>query len=468
MLARAELRPTRLLEAGLLSAAFLVGIVAGLNPPVALGLTIGLVFLGIAMTNLTAGICLFAVGTFLDSVLPADAQGTLSVPKLLGLALILSWLATVTTSDRERRERIFSHPGFLYVLIALVAWTALSASWAENPGAAISAATRYLPNAFLFLILFAGVRTRDQLLWVVGAMVVGASIAAIYGIAFPSPDDPGRVGLGNANGAASFLVEGATLAAALAITARDRPALRWASAIVVPLCIIGVFLTLSRGGLVSLAASLIAAVLVAHRHRTAVLTAGLCAVLAAVVYFGAFASTEARQRVLETKGGTGRTDIWKVGWRMVEAHPVVGVGAGNFPTSSIHYLLAPGSILRDDFIVDNPKVAHNTYLNVLAELGIVGLVLFLSVIGFSFYCAGKAIRAASQAGDRQLEVLSRAMIVVLVGILAADFFGSREYDKQLWLVLALCPVLLEISRVELAALPARAAAVARPLSALRA
>ena len=41
----------------------------------------------------------------------------------------------------------------------------------------------------------------------------------------------------------------------------------------------------------------------------------------------------------------------------------------NFPVASIHYLLEPGALMRTDFIVDNPKVAHNTYLNVLAELG---------------------------------------------------------------------------------------------------
>jgi hypothetical protein len=37
-----------------------------------------------------------------------------------------------------------------------------------------------------------------------------------------------------------------------------------------------------------------------------------------------------------------------------------------------------------------------------------------------------------------------------VGLLAADFFGSRQYSKQLWLLMSLCPVLLEISRAELA------------------
>ena len=227
--------------------------------------------------------------------------------------------------------------------------------------------------------------------------------------------------------------------------------LRLLTTIAVPLCVFAVFLTLSRGGLVALGASLLAAVFMAGRRRGVVLSLALAAVVAAVVYFGAFASLEARDRILEVEGGTGRTDIWTVGWRMVEDQPLRGVGAGNFPIASIHYLLEPGALLRDDFIVDNPKVAHNTYLNVLAELGVVGLALFMAVIAFSLWCAARALGVASRAGDRQLDVLARAMIVVLVGLLAADFFGSRQYSKQLWLLLSLCPALLAISRAELAA-----------------
>ncbi len=103
-------------------------------------------------------------------------------------------------------------------------------------------------------------------------------------------------------------------------------------------------------------------------------------VLMAVVYFGAFAPAEATERVTKIDGGTGRTDVWTVGWRMVEDHPVRGIGNGNFANTSVHYLLQPGSIVRDDFIVDTPKVAHNSYLEVLAELGVVGLVLFAIVL----------------------------------------------------------------------------------------
>jgi O-antigen ligase len=443
--------PTRLLGAGLLGSALLMGVLAGVDPALAIGVTVGLVLLVIAMANLTAGICLLAFLTFLDTILPADAQGALSVSKLVGLVLVLSWFALVTAGEREQREHLFSPPAFLLVLISFVGWAFASAVWAEDPGTAIDATTRYLPNAMLFLIVFAGVRTGKQLLWVVGSLVVGAVVSAVYGMVAGAPaDDPGRVAIGNANETAASLVMGGTLAAALAFTLRGKPVLRLLTAIAVPLCVFAVFLTLSRGGLVALGASLIAAIAVAGRRRGVVVGLAATAVLATVIYFGAFASVEARDRILEVEGGTGRTDIWTVGWRMVEAQPLIGVGAGNFPVASIHYLLEPGALLRTDFIVDDPKVAHNTYLNVLAELGVVGLALFMAVIILPLWWATRAVGFAARAGDRQLEVLARAMVVVLIGVLAADFFGSRQYSKQLWLLLALCPVLLQISRAELA------------------
>ena len=76
--ARAEL-PTKLLAAGLAASVLSMGILAGVDPALAIGLTLGLVLLIIAMANLTAGICLLAFLTFLETVLPAgsavDLQG---------------------------------------------------------------------------------------------------------------------------------------------------------------------------------------------------------------------------------------------------------------------------------------------------------------------------------------------------------------------------------------------------------
>ena len=142
---------------------------------------------------------------------------------------------------------------------------------------------------------------------------------------------------------------------------------------------------------------------------------------------------------------------------MVEANPVAGVGAGNFANTSVHYLIEPGAIVRDEYIVDTPKVAHNMYLEILAELGIVGMTLFLTILGYSLYCALKAIRRFGELGDRQMEIVSRALFVALIGLLVSDFFGSRQFNKQLWLLMSIAPALLAIARTSSEAAAAAAA-----------
>jgi O-antigen ligase len=132
---------------------------------------------------------------------------------------------------------------------------------------------------------------------------------------------------------------------------------------------------------------------------------------------------------------------------MVEANPLTGVGAGSLPVSSVHYLLQPGAIENGRYFVGTPKVTHNSYLELWDELGIVGLLLFLTIVVFCVRCALHAARAFAHR-DLQMEFISRAVFVAFVGMLATDFFGSREYAKELWLLLALAPALLAISRSE--------------------
>jgi O-antigen ligase len=469
--ARAEF-PTRGLQAGMLGAGLLLGLLAGVDPKLALIGAFGLAFVVLTMVDLTAGLCLLAIISFIDSVLPYGTTGVISFPKLLGLLVVMSWLGRLAT-DPEERARLFPHTGFIYVLFVFAAWTAMSITWAVDSGSVLDTVLRVVPNAMLFPIVYSAIRTRRQLMWLLGSFVLGALISAAYGVFVPTdPNAQDRLSgaAGNANETAAALVAGAVLAGALAATLRDQPLLRLAAGIGMPLCAFALFLTLSRGGLVALATALVAAIVMGGRWRGIVLALAVIAAVGCVTYFGVFASTQARERVTTFRGGTGRTDVWTVGWRMVQAHPVRGVGAGTFAESSVHYLLRPGSIKRDDFIVDTPKAAHNMYLEVLAELGVVGLALFLAIIGFSLACLVRAVRRFNQIGDRQLEILSRAMFVALVGLLASDFFGSREFAKELWLLLSICPAVLAMSRarsreLEEGSLRARPPLVAEPASA---
>ena len=131
---------------------------------------------------------------------------------------------------------------------------------------------------------------------------------------------------------------------------------------------------------------------------------------------------------------------------MFEANTVKGVGGGNFSESSVHYLLRPGVAPRSDKIIDKPAVAHNSYLEMLAELGIVGGGLFLAIIAFSVVAAGRAARAFARLGDLRMEVVCRALVAAMAGTLAADFFISEQVSKQFWLLLALGPAMLGIAR----------------------
>jgi hypothetical protein len=45
-----------------------------------------------------------------------------------------------------------------------------------------------------------------------------------------------------------------------------------------------------------------------------------------------------------------------------------------------------------------------------------------------------------------MEILARAQVVAVIGLLASLFFSSDEYKKQLWLLLAMLPTILAIAR----------------------
>jgi O-antigen ligase len=131
---------------------------------------------------------------------------------------------------------------------------------------------------------------------------------------------------------------------------------------------------------------------------------------------------------------------------MVSAHPIRGVGAGNFQVSSIHYLLRPGSLPNDQYIADTPQVAHNTYLGVLAELGFTGAILFLAIILFGLSCMLAALARFRALQKRQLQALTTAVAVSLIGLLAAYFFLSDEYSRPLWVLVGLGPPLLAMAK----------------------
>ena len=444
-------RRTWVLPAGVLALGLATGLLAGIDPRLGLAAAMSIGFVIVVIADLALGLCIYALIAFLN-IVPDVGGSFLSFDKVAGALLALSWLSAVASHKGARRAFVSAHPLLTGVIVFFLSWTILSLTWAGSISAGVQDVTRYILSAFLFFIVFTAIRERRHVEWLIGAFVVAALLSAAYG--FVTPPDPSlgeseRLAgtLGDSNALAAVLVAGVVLALALAYEIKRRPLVRAGLVGIAALCLLCNFLTLSRGGLIALGVAMVAAIVFGGRWRTAAVATALVVAASTFAFFAFLATPTQTARVTSFGGGgSGRTDLWTVGWRMVQAHPVRGIGVGNFQAESIHYLIAPGALHRTDLILNKQHVAHNTYLQVLSELGIVALVPFLIILGFSLWSMLAAARRFQQNGDPGMELVARATLVGLTGILAADFFVSGQFSKQLWLLLGLGPALLAMSR----------------------
>jgi O-antigen ligase len=445
-------RAFELLPSSILATATILGVIAALQPIIALAAGAAVVLAYVVFSDLAVGFAVLAFLSFLDTL----SSSSLSPAKAVGLLLVVAWLGHFSSTVREQRDFFAEHSHLTWVLIAFIGWGAVSLVWATQLGPGIASLSRYAPNMLLLPIAYTAVRTRRDLAIVLGAIVFGAIVAAGFGIAQPADasqlveaSSRATGTIGDPNELAAVLLVGLALGAGFALGRGRAPLMRIAGAIAVPLCAAGVFLSLSRGGLVAMGALLVAATIFAGRWRVAITAMLLAVAVGGVVYFTELAPLPARERVTNTSGGSGRSDLWTVGWRMVKAHPVTGVGVGNFQAVSADYVLQPGTITRADLIFSQaPKVTHNTYLEVMAEEGAPGLLLLLAVIVTCMACALRAARIWARRGQASVEALARSVFLGLVGMLTADFFISNMFSKLLWVMLALGPAMLAIARAE--------------------
>jgi O-antigen ligase len=77
-----------------------------------------------------------------------------------------------------------------------------------------------------------------------------------------------------------------------------------------------------------------------------------------------------------------RTMIWRAGWVVFNQSPFRGVGAAAFAPSVEHALGMPfhGSGIDDGGPANVELVAHNTFISVLVEQGVIGFALFLGIL----------------------------------------------------------------------------------------
>ncbi len=432
---------------GLMALCAVFGLTAGVSPKYATAGALGLGFVVAVFADLTLGVALFAVLSFLDLL---SGGATVSFIKVAGLLLFVSWMISRASAPRQATAAFVDrHPALITAIVAFLAWNAVSVVWAQSSGAALGLVVRYLLDLLLLPIVFNAVRKPEHVTMIIGGFVLGAVISSVYGILNPASATAataGRLsgGLGDPNYEAAGLVGAMVLAVGLAAVGRRSRILTLIAGGGLVLSFIGLVSTVSRGGLVAFGCVLVGGVIFGGRWRRSAAVLLLISATSVVGYFVVIASSTAVQRVTNASS-SGRSDLWTVGWRMFEANPVLGVGASNFQLVSVHYLQRPGVITAAKFIVDTPKVAHNIYLEALATLGVPGLLTLLALLAAGASCALRAARMFERLGERDMELLSRCVVLALLAFLAANFFISDFLSKQLWLVFALCPAMLSLA-----------------------
>lgn len=136
--------------------------------------------------------------------------------------------------------------------------------------------------------------------------------------------------------------------------------------------------------------------------------------------------------IVRTHGAT-RFMIWKAGVIAFMDSPLYGFGYGNFIEANSQYV----SRIEGGYMAQG-KGAHNIYLQLAVELGIIGAILFLIVLWKHW----QLLRALKCSGNRLVATIK----AIFVGMLVIGVTLELLDQKSFWLAFSLIPMLSNIQR----------------------
>jgi O-antigen ligase len=354
-----------------------------------------------------------------------------------GVALGMTVLSVVI-SGRLRRP----HMAHLAALLFL-AWAGLELFLFHSGERVPYKFLTYVQLILVLWMLWELASSVDRQRGLMTAFVFGAYVSAFetFKVFAHSAGSMARFSAGglDANDLAMMLALAVPMAWYLGMTHR-RPILRWICRAYVPVGVLTVGLTGSRGGMITTTMALLIIPLSMTRLTPGRLITAFTMLLAAGTLAVAYVPETTIQRLasagteVEAARFGGRGKLWRAGLDVFPAKPIMGVGTGGYKTA-ITPQLGPAA-----------QVAHNSYLSVLIEQGIVGFSLYMLMFG------------AALTSVIKLPTLERRFCLVLMGTLALAMFPLTWEDRRpVWFTLG---TLVGFSQ---AILVAWRAAAARPV-----
>jgi len=194
-------------------------------------------------------------------------------------------------------------------------------------------------------------------------------------------------------------------------------------------CVCGVVFSQSRGGILALVleCGIILWMRTSGTRRVVALVVFAALGAAAIAY--QFATREASQGATytEEQAKYERVELWRAATRAYLMNPVLGVGSRRFGEFSDRY----GEISHDN----RGKVAHNTYLEVAADSGSLGIGAFLMML-VAIFRSLRGIRFFNWTDDGLAQTLLAAS-VSFWSILFRSLLDAKEYDWSFYILIVI-------------------------------
>jgi O-antigen ligase len=215
--------------------------------------------------------------------------------------------------------------------------------------------------------------------------------------------------------------------------------------------LIGSIIAASRGGTLGLAAAFVYLILRSEHRIRNLLAVGI--LIIPLMFLLLLLPSSPLHRLTHPNAGDrfaeqARLIAWKSGIRMVKAHPLAGVGLHNFKPVILQYEDTSWLTETNNYqpIVN---IAHNTYVELAAETGLLGLLFFLGVLVGTFRTLEHTRRQAQGARCTHMARIALGLQAGLLCFAVSAFFLSDWWERMFWLLIFLSICLQRLLKREL-------------------